>query len=150
MAGTGFHRDVANGELDIQLDGTVVCTLTTTSIVLPTGPITVGGRGTVTQLTNQQTGVAVEGLSGIITLFNANLAAAAESEFEVTNTLVGANDVVVVCVGAYLDGGGEGFAVCSDVGAAGGTFKIVLYNPSGADAFADSTTINFAVIKSAA
>ena len=150
MAGTGFHRDISNGELDIQLDGTVVCTLTTSSIVLPTGPITIGGRGAVTQLTNQQTGVTINALSGIITLFDVNLAAGAESEFEVTNSTVGANDIVAVCVGEYLDATGEGMALCSDVGAAGGTFKVLLYNPSAGNGFADSTTVNFAVIKSVA
>ena len=150
MAGTGFHRDISNGELDIQLDGTVVCTLTASSIVLPTGPITIGGRGTVTQLTNQKTGVSVVGLYGINTLLSAQLAAGAESEFEVTNTLVGANDTVVCCIGAYPDATGEGIATVSDVGAAGGTFKIVLYNPSSGNGFNDATTVNFAVIKSVA
>ena len=148
MAGTGFHRDIANGELDIQLDGTVVCTLTTSSIVLPTGPIVIAGRGTAIQGSNHQTTVEINALSGIITLFDVALAAAAESEFQVTNSTVAANDTVAVCVGEYNDAGGEGFAVCSAVAA--GSFKITLYNPSGANAFEDATTINFAVIKSAA
>ncbi len=149
MAGTGFHRDIANSELDIQLDGTVVCTLTTTSIALPTGPITIGGRGTATQATNQQTAVTVDATAGIITLFNVELAAGAESQFIVNNNTVAALDTVVCCIGANNDAG-EGFATVSDVDASGGAFSIVLYNPSAAGAFAGSTTVNFVVIKSVA
>ena len=149
MAGTGFHRDIANDELDIQLDGTVVCTLTTTSIALPTGPITLGGRGAATQADNHQTAVTINATSGIITLFSVDLAAGAESQFIVNNTTVAALDTVVCCVGVNGDAG-EGFATVSDVDATGGAFSIVLYNPSGVAGFNGATTINFVVIKSVA
>ena len=146
--GYGFHRDVANSELDILAAGTIALTLSTTAVSFPTGAMVIGGRGTKTQLSNQQTTVVINAPAGIITLFDVALAAGGESQFTVTNSSVAAFDTVICCVGEYNDAGGEGFATVSDVQA--GSFKIVLYNPSGADAFEDATTINFVVIKSTA
>ena len=59
MAGYGFHRDIVNSELDIQVDSTVVATLSSTAFTLSAGTISLGGRGTVTQITNHSTGVTV-------------------------------------------------------------------------------------------
>ena len=50
----------------------------------------------VTQATNKSTGVTANTATGVITLNNAALAAAAEVSFTVTNSEVAATDVVVV------------------------------------------------------
>ncbi|KKL04795.1 hypothetical protein LCGC14_2612490 [marine sediment metagenome] len=84
MAGYGFHRDVANNELDIQVAGTVALTCTTTDLSLPVSTVTYGGRATVTQLTNHSTTVICNATSGTITLYSADLTAGSEQTFQVT------------------------------------------------------------------
>jgi len=37
MAGFGFHRDIGNSELDIQVAGTVIFTASSTAVTLPSG-----------------------------------------------------------------------------------------------------------------
>ena len=69
------------------------------------GPTT---GGTVTQATSKATGVTLNAASGVITMNDAALAAAAEVSFTVTNSEVAATDVVVVnhgsggTAGSYL------------------------------------------------
>lgn len=57
-----------------------------------------GAGGTVTQATSKATGVTLNKVTGAITMHNAALAAAAEVSFTLTNSTIGANDVVVVNV----------------------------------------------------
>ena len=149
MAGYGFHRDIGNSELDIQVAGTVVATFAATSLTLPVGTISLIGRTTALQETDHGTAVTgANGTSGTITLASVNLGAAAEAEFTVANTSVAANDIVILSTGAYNDGAGTPIATVSTVAA--NTFSITLSNPGAADGWNDASTINFAVIKSVA
>ena len=149
MAGFGFHRDVANDELDIQVAGTVALTLTTTDISFPVSTVTYGGRGTITQDTNHTTKVIITATSGTITLASADLAAGAEQTFQVTNSFVAVGDVVYVNVASNNDASGTPQVGVFQVNS--GNFHIILSNPHATTAaFNDATTLNFAVIKTAA
>ena len=105
--------------------------------------ITLKNLGTVTQASSKSTGVTLSTICGAITTDDAQLNAAAEVTFTVTNTLVAATDVIVCSV---RSGGtsGEYLAHCSAVAA--GSFDITLANMSAGNA-SDAVIINFAVIK---
>lgn len=106
----------------------------------------VGMGGVVTQATSKATGVTLSKLTGQITTHGANLNAAAEVKFTVTNNLVAATDVVVVCIAS---GGTSGsyFAVVSAVAA--GSFDVTLGNVSAGN-LAETIVLNFVVIKGVA
>ena len=106
---------------------------------------TAGLGGAVTQETSKSTGVTLSKPCGAITTDDAELAGAAEVSFEVTNTLVAATDVVVVCV---KSGASTGTYVASVSAVAAGSFTITLSN-LGSTA-SEALVINFAVIKAAA
>ena len=106
------------------------------------GGITIADRGTVTQATNKSTGVTLNNRSGAITMNNAALADATNVKFTVTNSTIGANDVVIVnhasagTAGAYQ-------VWCSAVGA--GSFEISVRNVSGGS-LSEAIVLNFVVI----
>ena len=102
-----------------------------------------GSGGAVTQSTSKATGVTLSKVTGTITTHAAELAAATEVSFIVTNTAVAITDVIVLSI---QSGGtsGEYQATVTDVGA--GTFDITIANLT-AGALSDSLLINFAVIK---
>lgn len=106
-----------------------------------------GAGGAVTQITNRSTGVTLSKLTGQITTDATSLAAGAEATFTVTNTLVAATDVVVVCAasGQTAD---TSVPVVSAVAA--GSFKITLTNLHASTADTGAMVINFAVIKGVA
>lgn len=104
-----------------------------------------GAGGTVTQATNKQTGVTINRPSGQITMNNEALAAAAETTFEVTNSVVAATDVVVVNIASV---GTAGSYLVTVSAVAAGTFKITLSNVS-AGSLSEAIVLNFAVIKGA-
>ncbi len=110
---------------------------------LTTGHITNGNGGTVTQATSITTTVVLSTESGQITTFTSTAAAASETTFTVTNTLVGAQDCVV-CSIATSAGAGSPMAFVSAVAA--GSFAITITNLHAADAFDNVFVINFAIL----
>lgn len=106
-----------------------------------------GSGGAVTQLTNRTTGVTLSTICGSITTDSSSLAAGAEAEFTVTNTLVAATDVVIVCLKTE-SATGTSLPFVSTVAA--GSFKITLTNLHASTADTSASVINFAVIKSVA
>lgn len=102
-------------------------------------------QGTVTQLTNKATGVTLNKSMGRITMNNAALANAATVLFTLTNSVISANDVVIVSV----SGGGTAGAYWPFVSSqAAGSAVIGLYNNSGGS-LGEAVIINFAVIHGA-
>jgi hypothetical protein len=103
----------------------------------------VGAGGAVTQITSKSTGVTLNELCGAITMQAAALAAAAKVSFVVTNSTVGANDVVIVNVKS----GGTANAYRANVTAvAAGSFTVTVENITGGS-LSESPVIAFAVIK---
>lgn len=103
-----------------------------------------GAGGSVTQLTDKSTGVTINRPCGTIVTHDASLSAGAIISFTVTNSVVGANDVI------YLQrksgGTALSYSVLSDSIAAG-SFVVALKNES-VGALAEAISLNFVVIKS--
>jgi len=137
----GWRWDFADDRLEVVVNGTEVAAFNSDGIAL-------SGRGTVTQQTNRTTGVTLNNRTGTITTDNASLAAEGTAEFVVTNSLVAANDIVVVCEQSGADGGGTIVFVS---GVAAGSFNISVHNGNVAVGTAETGAIlvNFAVIQSA-
>jgi len=108
-----------------------------------TGPTT---GGSVTQATNKTTGVTLNSESGVITMNNAALGAAAEATFEVTNDKVAAADIPFV---AIASGGTAGSYIAGVSAVAAGSFKITISNVSGGS-LSEAVVINFGIIKGSA
>lgn len=103
-----------------------------------------GAGGSVTQATNKSTAVTLNKPCGQITMNNAALAAGAQVNFTLTNSLITVNDLILVNVrtpSAAL------YSVrAGDI--ASGSFLISLTNVSGSS-LADAVVISFAIIKGA-
>ena len=102
------------------------------------------GQTAVTQITSITTGVTCSALSGVITTVSQTVAAGAEAEFTVTNTLVAATDVVVACIKTHTSAGSFIVAVSA---VAAGSFKLQLTNLAAATAGNNVLVINFLVLK---
>lgn len=107
-----------------------------------------GSGGAVTQATSATTGVTLSRRSGQITTVVENIAAEASVKFTVTNTTVGANDVVMVTLASGSNGGNTAVNV---VAVAEGSFDIRISNNNASAGTAETGTlvINFVVIRSA-
>ena len=103
-----------------------------------------GAGGAVTQLTSKATGVTINKLTGAITMHNAALAAAAEVNFTVTNSTVGATDAIVV---NHASAGTAGAYAIHAHTIAAGSFRIMVGNMS-AGSLSEAIVIRYAVIKS--
>jgi hypothetical protein len=103
-----------------------------------------GAGGTVTQLTNKNTGVTLNKVTGVITMAAGSLAADAVASFVLTNSTIAATDHVLVSV----QGGGTGAGyLCTTVSAAG-SCTVHVRNVSGG-ALDEQVQLRFTVIKSA-
>src|SRR5258706_11977714 len=101
------------------------------------------GNGFVTQATSKATSVTLNTNTGVITMNNAALAAAATVGFTVNNSTVGSTDVVIVSIGA----GATANAYRAEVDAVtGGSFHVSLNNYN-AGSLSEAITLNFSVIK---
>ena len=102
-----------------------------------------GTGGTVTQATNKSTGVTLNKRCGQITMNNASLSAAAEVSFTLTNSVIAATDVVMVCIGSGATAGA--YNVQCDAVAAG-SCRISIGNMS-SGSLSEAIVLNFVVIK---
>jgi hypothetical protein len=103
-----------------------------------------GSRGTVTQLTSKVTTVILNAVCGTITTSNSALTANQEVGFQLTNSTIGVNDVVIVNPGTSTNIN-AGYAVRIGSSFNGGT-AIMIKNLT-AGTLSDILVINFAVIK---
>lgn len=110
--------------------------------IVTEGIVRMGNGGTVTQATSKSTGVTLNTYSGQITMNGAALAAGVEVGFTLTNSTIGAQDVVIVNVasGATADS----YLVGVDSVAAG-SCRIVVSNVS-ASSLSEAIVLNFVVI----
>lgn len=102
-----------------------------------------GAGGTVTQATSKSTGVTLNKITGQITMNGASLANNGLVSFVVTNSTVGANDVIIL--NHHSVGTGGGYFLNPQPAA--GSFTINVKNISGG-ALVEAPVISFAVIKS--
>ena len=104
---------------------------------------TTGAGAAVTQLTSKSTGVTINKPCGKITTHNENLAAGAVAGFTVSNSLVSADDVIIL---TPKDGNGYKYRF-SVYSVTNGSFVIAVKNDT-AGPLAEALPINFAVIGS--
>ena len=123
----------------IEVTGTAA--LSSGNLSLTSGTIDLNDGGTVTQGTSKSTGVTLNTHSGQITMHNAALAAAAEITFTVTNSKVGAYDVVVVNHGSAGTAGAYVVGVSTN---ASGSFKLTVGNTT-TGALGEAIVLHFAV-----
>ena len=102
--------------------------------------------GSVTQATNKTTGVTLNSESGVITMNNAALGAAAEATFEVTNDKVAAADIPTLAIASV---GTAGSYIAGVTAVAAGSFKITVTNVS-AGSLSEALVINFGLFKGSA
>ena len=102
-------------------------------------------QGTVTQATSKSTGVTLNKSAGRITMNGALLAAGAAASFTLTNSLISANDAIIVNV----SGGGTAAAYTTYISSmTAGSAVVTLRNLSAGD-LSEAVIINFAVIHGA-
>lgn len=104
---------------------------------------TTAAQGTVTQLTSKSTAVTLNKSAGVITMNNASLATATNATFTLNNSLISANDAVVLTIsgGQATPGSYNVFANALSAG----SVSITLRNISGGS-LSEAIVINFALI----
>ena len=101
-----------------------------------------GSFGTVTQLTNKATGVTLNKTCGAITMANAQLAPSAQVAFTLTNSIISANDTIIINIAS----GGTLYAYLIGITAvADGSCSINVKNVSN-NAYSEALVINFAIL----
>ena len=103
-----------------------------------------GAGSTVTQATDKSTGVTINAKTGLITMNNASLADSTIVSFAVTNSSVGATDMVVL---QHNSGGTLGSYTFNASTFTAGAFQIDVQNVSGAT-LSDAIVLRFMVFKS--
>jgi hypothetical protein len=104
---------------------------------------TAAAQGAVTQLTSKATAVTLNSSAGRITLNNAALAAQTNVSFTVNNSLISANDALIVTI----SGGATVESYNCWVNSLGaGTASITLRNITAATSLSEAVIINFALI----
>ena len=103
-------------------------------------------QGTVTQATDKSTGVTLNKSAGRITMNNAALAGATAVSFTLTNSLISANDAIIVNV----SGGGTAAAYTTYISSmTAGSAVVTLRNLTASTSLSEAVVINFAIIHGA-
>ena len=133
---------LTDGTLQTLVAGTVAATADTSGNQDFPAAAKLSDGGTVTQATSKSTTVVLSTHTGQITLHAAALAAGVEVTFTVTNSTVGAADVVVLNHGSA---GTAGSYLVGISAVASGSFKATVSNASGGS-LSEAIVLNFAVI----
>jgi hypothetical protein len=96
----------------------------------------------VTQQTNKSTGVSLDGLTGLITMNNASLAADTTVSFTLTNLVIEAGDMVHV---QHVSAGTQAAYIVTALAAAGSA-AINVHNAT-PGALAEAIVLKFSVVK---
>ena len=106
-----------------------------------------GAGGTVTQLTSRTTGVTLNKICGQITLFAAGITGHEADEFVLTNSTIGADDTVLVCVKSGAAGATRKYYHTQVVEVSAGSCIISVGNIDNNAISSESPVLSFAVIK---
>jgi hypothetical protein len=108
---------------------------------------TAAGQGAVTQATSKSTGVTLNKSMGQVTMNGAALAGNTAVSFTLTNSLLSAKDVIIVCI----SGGATATAYSVYVSSmAAGSAVITLRNLTASTSYSEAVVVNFAIIHGAA
>ena len=124
------------------LKAATTITATAGDFIATSGTLDVKDGGAVTQGTNRTTGVTLNKLAGKVTVNAASLAAVTIAAHTVTNSTVGANDVVIV---SKVSGDADTSVYVDAVSA--GSFNVAVRNNHASDADTTALVYNFVVIK---
>lgn len=102
-------------------------------------------QGTVTQLTDKSTAVTLNKSAGRITMNNAALAGNTAASFTLNNSLISANDTIIVCISSVTTGSTAGAYTTYVSNMTSGSASITLRNLSGTS-YSEAIVINFSVI----
>jgi hypothetical protein len=105
-------------------------------------------QGAVTQATDKSTGVTLNKSVGRITMNNAALAGGAVALFTLTNSLISANDTIIVCISSTTTGSTAGAYTTYVSSLSAGSAVIALRNLSGTS-YSEAVIINYAIIHGA-
>ena len=103
-------------------------------------------QGTVTQATSKSTGVTLNKSAGQITMNNAALAAATNVAFTLANSLISANDVMIVNVAGGAATAGT-YNVFTSTLTSGSSTIVLRYISAGS--LSEAVVINYAIIHGA-
>ncbi len=106
---------------------------------------TADAQGTVTQATSKSTAVTLNKSAGQITMNNAALASVTNVTFTLNNSLISANDIVILNVAA---GATAGAYNCWVSGLSTGSVSITLRNISGGS-LSEAVVLNYSLIHNA-
>jgi len=106
-------------------------------------------QGAVTQATDKSTGVTLNKSVGRITMNAAALAGGAVASFVLTNSLISANDTMIVCVSSNTTGSAAGAYTTYVSYLAAGSALISLRNMTASTSYSEAVIINFAIIHGA-
>ena len=104
---------------------------------------TAAAQGTVTQATSKSTAVTLNKSAGVITMNNASLATATNATFTLNNSLISANDTVILTISGGQTTPGSYNVFANSLAA--GSVSITLRNISGGS-LSEAVVINFALI----
>jgi hypothetical protein len=107
------------------------------------------GQGAVTQLTDKSTGVTLNKSAGRITMNNAALAGSTAVSFILTNSLISANDTIIVCVSSNTTGSTAGAYTTYVSYLAAGSALITLRNLTASTSYSEAVIINYSIIHGA-
>jgi len=134
-----------------QVDGSPIGSVTPSTVVGTTIyctqeiGYTAAAQGTVTQATSKSTGVTLNKSAGRITMSGVALNANTAATFTLTNSLISANDAIIVNV----SGGGTAAAYTTYISSmTAGSADITLRNLTGGN-LSEAVVINFAIIHGA-
>ena len=102
-------------------------------------------QGSVTQLTSKSTAVTLNKSAGQITMNNAALAGNTAASFTLNNSLISANDTIIVCISSVTTGSTAGAYTTYVSNMTTGSASITLRNLSGTS-YSEAIVINFSVI----
>ena len=104
---------------------------------------TAAAQGTVTQATSKSTAVTLNKSAGVITMNNASLATATNATFTLNNSLIGANDTVILTIAGGQTTPGSYNVFANSLAA--GSVSITLRNISGGS-LSEAIVVNFSLI----
>ena len=146
LNGNTLSSTNTNGNINLTPNGT--------GQVLTTAPLGygTGAGGTVTQLTSRTTGVTLDKLSGEIVLFAGSLGGHDADEFTLTNSFIGANDVIMLCIKSGANAATRKYYQVHAVAVSAGSCVISVGNIDNATiptVGTESPVIQFVVLKGA-
>jgi hypothetical protein len=145
----GNTKSIGVAYSDQDIDGGTIGATTPSTVVGTTVYATseigysAAAQGTVTQATSKSTAVTLDKSAGRITMNNASLATATNATFTLNNSIIGANDAVILTISGGQTTPGSYNVFANSLTA--GSVSITLRNISGGS-LSEAVVINFAIV----